>query len=84
VVIEKIKERENKKIIDIDAVIYVERDSQKGIIVGKNGSMAKEIATRSRQELEDKFGKKIFLRIWVKVLKNWRRDPEMLKRLGVE
>lgn len=83
VVIEEFTERQNKDIMDIDAVIYVERDSQKGIIVGKKGGMTKDIATQSRLELEEKLGKKVFLRVWVKVLKNWRRDPMSLRRLGV-
>ena len=77
------KGRKTKKIIDITATIYVERDSQKGIIVGHKGKMAKEIATISRQELEEKYGKKVFLQIWVKVLKNWRKDPKSLRKLKV-
>lgn len=81
--VEKFSLRQNKDIIDIDAIIYVERDSQKGIIVGKKGNMAKRIATLSRQELEEKFKKKVFLRIWAKVLKNWRKDPRSLKLLGM-
>jgi len=82
--IEKFEQRESKDILDIEATIYVERDSQKGIIVGKKGLMAKEIGTLSRQELQEKFKKKIFLRIWVKVLKNWRKDPRSVKEFGGE
>ena len=83
VLIDTMSSRENKNIMDIEATIYVERDSQKGIIIGQKGKMAKEISTLSRKELEEKFGKKVFLRVWVKVLKNWRRDERFLKRLGV-
>lgn len=81
--VEKFSLRQYKDIIDIEAVVYVERDSQKGIVVGKKGNMAKRIATLSREELEEKFKKKIFLRLWVKVLKNWRKDPKSLKLLGL-
>lgn len=81
--VERITLRQDKDIIDIDAIIYVERDSQKGIVIGKKGNMAKKIAILSRQELEEKFNKKVFLRIWVKVLKNWRKDPKSLKFLGM-
>ncbi|NQT95218.1 MAG: GTPase Era [Candidatus Omnitrophica bacterium] len=82
--VERMDLRQDKDILDIEATIYVERESQKGIIVGQKGSMAKEIGSLSRQELEEKFGKKVFLRIWVKVLKNWRKDPKSLKRLSEE
>jgi GTP-binding protein Era len=77
--IEAIKDTDTIK--RIDAVIYVERDSQKGIIIGHNGSMIKKISTLSRLELEELFKKKIFLCLWVKVLKNWRKDPRCLKLL---
>lgn len=83
VVVDNMAQREDKEIIDIEATIYVERESQKGIIIGRKGEMAKEISTLSRKELEEKFGKKVFLRTWVKVLKNWRKDERSLKRLGV-
>ncbi|MFH1868034.1 MAG: GTPase Era [Candidatus Omnitrophota bacterium] len=84
VVIDTLTRRQDKDILDIEATIFVERDSQKGIIVGKKGSMAKDIASRSRLELEDLLGMKVFLKIWVKVLKNWRKDHRSLKRLGLE
>ncbi|MFC1807613.1 GTPase Era [Candidatus Omnitrophota bacterium] len=83
VVIETLSKRDNKDILDIEAMVYVERESQKAIIIGSKGEMMKEIATLSRIELEEKFGVKVFLKTWVKVLKNWRKDPNMLKRLGV-
>jgi GTP-binding protein Era len=82
--IEKFCHREDKEILDIDATIYVERDSQKGIIVGRKGEMAKKIATLSRIDLQEQFGKQVFLRLCVKVLKNWIKDPLSLKMLGIE
>ncbi len=84
VVIERFQKRETKEILDIDATIYVERESQKAIIVGQKGSMAKEIATLSRVELEERFSAKIFMQVWVKVLKNWRKNEISLKKLGIE
>lgn len=83
VVIEKFLSREEKAILDIDATIYVERESQKSIVVGRRGSLAKEIATLSRVELEDMFKKKVFLQLWVRVIKNWRKDGPALRRLGI-
>jgi len=82
--IEKFSHRQDKDILDIEAIIYVERDSQKGIIVGKKGSMTKTIAVSSRQELEEIFKKKVFLQVWVKVLKDWRKDPKMIRFLEIE
>jgi len=82
--IEKFSHRQDKDILDIEAIIYVERDSQKGIVVGKKGSMTKTIAVSSRQELEEIFKKKVFLQVWVKVLKDWRRDPKMIRFLEME
>lgn len=83
VMIDKFQKRPGKSLYDIEATIYVERDSQKGIIVGRKGAMAKEIGTHSRKEIEQMLGKKVFLRIWVKVLKNWRKDIRALKQLGM-
>jgi len=82
--IEKFSHRQDKDILDIEAIIYVERDSQKGIVVGKKGSMTKTIAVSSRQELEEIFKKKVFLQVWVKVLKDWRKDPKMIRFLEIE
>ena len=64
--------------------IYVERNSQKGIIIGLNGSMLKEIGIESRREIEALTGLKITLKLWVKVSKNWRKNEKMLKELGYE
>lgn len=84
VIIEKFSKREEKEILDIDATIYVERESQKAILVGQKGSMSKEIGSLSRVELEEKFKIKVFMQLWVKVLKNWRKSEISLKKLGIE
>jgi GTP-binding protein Era len=66
----------------IEATLFVERDSQKGILVGKGGEMIKKIGTRSRQEIESMSGRKVYLDLKVKVAKNWRNSPEALEFLG--
>ncbi|MCU0363084.1 MAG: GTPase Era [Bacteroidales bacterium] len=73
---------EEAKITNIRALIHVARDSQKGIIIGHRGSMLKRIGTQARLDMEDFFGKKIFLELFVKVSKEWRDKPAMLKRFG--
>jgi GTP-binding protein Era len=82
VVVEEMEKREDKDLVDIDASIYVERDSQKGIIIGKGGRMLKEIGTRARSEIEPLLGERVFLRLQVKVEKDWAKRPQMIKRLG--
>lgn len=67
----------------IHATIFVERESQKGIVIGKRGSMIKEISTMARQEIEAMSGEKVFLELQVKVEKNWRDNPEFLRRYGL-
>lgn len=78
--IEKIEELED--ITNVDAVIYCERDSHKGIIIGKKGAMLKLIGSQARTDLEKLFGTKVFLQLWVKVKKDWRNSSHMLKELG--
>ena len=80
--VEYFKESENK--IYIKAIIYVERDSQKGIIIGHQGAALKRVATDARRELEKFFGKKIFLEIYVKVDKDWRNSDRQLRRFGYD
>lgn len=84
VFIEKMKERENAEIIDIDAVIYCERSSHKGIIIGKGGSMLKKIGTYARQDMEKFFDCKVNLQIWVKVKEDWRNRESILRSLGYD
>ncbi|HAR44814.1 MAG: GTPase Era [Nitrospirae bacterium GWC2_57_13] len=81
VMIEQMKEEPG--ITRVDAVIYVERDSQKGIIIGKGGEMLKKIGTLARQEAERLLGVKLFLQLWVKVKKGWREDDNLLRSLGI-
>jgi GTP-binding protein Era len=68
----------------IEATLFVERESQKGILVGKGGEMIKKIGTRSRQEIESMSGRKVFLNLKVQVNKNWRNSPDALSLLGYE
>jgi len=82
VIVEGIEKREDKDLVDVEAVIYVERDSQKGIIIGKGGRMLKEIGTRARAEIEPLLGERVFLRLQVAVEKDWAKRPQMVKRLG--
>ncbi|MGA2405482.1 MAG: GTPase Era [Bacteroidales bacterium] len=74
--------KDEKAIIRIRALIHVTRDSQKGIIIGHKGSMLKKVGTEARQDMEDFFKKKVFLELYVKVTKDWRDKPLMLKRFG--
>ena len=80
VLTEDFKEEDN--IIKIKSVIFVERDSQKGIIIGHKGSALKKIGTKARQGLEIFFGKKIYIELQVKVSKNWRSNSKVLKKFG--
>lgn len=74
--------REEGKKDKFDINIYVERDSQKGIIIGQNGKMLKEIGTEARKEIENLIGEKIYLNLWVKVKDDWRKKKPFLKELG--
>jgi GTP-binding protein Era len=74
--------RGDNGVVRIGAIIYVERDSQKGILIGKHGTMLKEIGRQAREEMERLLGSKIFLELWVKVKKDWRNREAMLKSLG--
>jgi GTP-binding protein Era len=82
VVVEEMGKREDGEIVDIQAVIYVERDSQKGIIIGRGGRMLKEIGTRARREIEPLLGEKVFLQLQVKVEKDWSKRPQLVRRMG--
>ena len=74
--------KEENGMLKIRALIHVARDSQKGIIIGHRGSMLKKIGTEARIDMEDFFGKKVFLELYVKVTKDWRDKPLILKRFG--
>ncbi len=80
--VESFKEKE--AIINIEAVIYVSRESQKGIIIGKEGQMIKKTGAAARLDAEEFFGKKIFLKLFVKVAKDWRNKDRALKKFGYD
>ncbi|MGD6967201.1 GTPase Era [Rossellomorea vietnamensis] len=82
VVIEKISTRDNGNVIDVMATIVVERDSQKGIVIGKQGGMLKEIGKRARVDIENLLGSKVYLELWVKVQKDWRNKLSNLRDFG--
>ncbi len=82
--IDKFKERENKKILDICAIIYCEKDTHKAIIIGKKGATLKIIASRARQDMEVFFGCKVYLQCWVKVKDDWRNNGGLLRNFGYE
>ncbi len=82
VTIDDIIERDDKDLLEIYANLFVERDSQKGIIIGHQGSRLADVGARARAEIEPLVGKQVFLSIRVKVAKDWQRDPKQLGRLG--
>lgn len=82
VMIETMKTRKNGEIVDIEATIICERDSHKGIIIGKNGAMLKKIGTQARIEMEGLLDTKVNLQLWVKVKKDWRDSDLLLKNYG--
>ena len=84
VIVDHVAPREGGELVDVEAVIYVERDSQKGIIVGKGGRTVKEIGTRARRDIEPLLGNQIFLDLRVKVEKDWSKNPEFIKRLNYD
>lgn len=84
VAVDSMKLRGNKKIYDIDATIICERDSHKGIIIGKGGEMLKKIGTNARYEIEKQLDCKVNLKLWVKVKKEWRDSDILLKNFGYD
>jgi GTPase len=82
VVMDTLERRENNKAIYVGATIIVERDSQKGIVIGKQGSMLKEVGKRARIDIEALLGSKVFLELWVKVQKDWRNKASQLRDYG--
>lgn len=85
VVIEEVNDSKNRRgepVLTIFANVYVERSSQKAIVIGKGGSRLREVGTQARQQLEKIFGTKVFLDLHVKIAKDWQRDPKQLGKLG--
>jgi len=82
--LEEFDESRRPEVVRIRAVIYVERESQKGIVIGKKGHLLKTVGQEARVEMEDLLGCRVFLELWVKVWKNWRKDPRALRLLGYQ
>jgi GTP-binding protein Era len=82
--VEEFDEGRRPHLVKIRAVIFVERNSQKGILIGKQGRMLKAIGAEARGEIEALLGARVFLELWVKVWKNWRKDPKALRALGLQ
>jgi GTP-binding protein Era len=83
VVIEEVTPREGRDdLIDVHASLFVERDSQKGIVIGRGGARLREVGTAARTQIEKLLGTKVYLDLRVKIAKNWQRDPKQLGRLG--
>ncbi len=84
VVVERMKERPEGGLIDMDATIFCERDSHKGIIIGKGGAMLKRVGSYARQDMERFFGCKVNLQLWVKVKEDWRNRESLLRSMGYD
>ncbi|GAA4381757.1 GTPase Era [Agromyces bauzanensis] len=82
VTVDDMVEREDKDLLEIYANVFVERDSQKGIIIGKGGQRLREVGATARAQIEALLGRKVYLALHVKVAKDWQRDPKQLGRLG--
>ncbi len=80
--VERMKERPDGRLIDIEATIVCERESHKGIIIGKQGAMLKNIGTKARIEMEELLERRVNLRLWVKIRKDWRDSDSMIKNFG--
>lgn len=82
--IESITERPDKPMVDINAAIYCEKSSHKGIVIGKKGQMLKDIGMKAREDIERLLGTKVYLELWVRVKDNWRNDSNTLRTLGYD
>jgi len=80
--VEAVRAREGRELTDVEATLYVEKESQKGIVIGAGGAMLKRIGSQARPEIENLLETPVFLRLTVKVLEGWRKDPAALKRFG--
>jgi|UniRef100_A0A7V6A4U5 GTP-binding protein Era len=84
VAVEEFDESRRPDMVRVRAVIYVEKDSQKGIVIGKGGKLLKQVGLEAREEAERLLQSRVFLDLWVKVWKNWRKDPRALRELGYQ
>ena len=80
--VETVRAREGRDLTDVEATIYVEKESQKAIIIGAGGKMLKRIGMAARPAIEELLGTRVFLKLHVKVDEAWRKDPSALRRLG--
>ncbi|MCG6929425.1 MAG: GTPase Era [Desulfofustis sp.] len=83
VLIDSFKEDAERKLVEIHATIYLERTSQKGIVIGRGGEKIKQIGTAARRDIEEMLDQKVALHLWVKIRKHWSRDPKFLQELGL-
>jgi GTP-binding protein Era len=82
VTVEEMAKREGKDLVDIHATIFIERPSQKAIVLGARGERMKQVGTQARMQIEALLGSRVYLDLHVKVAKDWQRDPRQLRRLG--
>jgi GTP-binding protein Era len=82
VVVEEMVKRDDSDLVDVSATLFVERDSQKAIVIGKGGERLREVGTNARKQIEALLGSRVYLDLRVKVAKDWQRDPKQLRRLG--
>ena len=82
VTVDSFSEKNGGGLVEINATIHIERDSQKGIIIGKKGSKLKKIGEDSRKDIERLLGTKVFLKLFVRVQKNWSKDTKAIRRFG--
>ena len=78
----KMKREDDREKVKVEAIIYVERDSQKGMVIGKGGKMLKRVGTLARKDIEALLGDKVYFELWVKVQKDWRNKPQFIRNLG--
>lgn len=82
--VEKMRERENSGLMDVEATIYCERESHKGIVIGKKGAMLKKVSTYAREDMERFFNIRIHLQCWVKVKEDWRNREGLIHNFGLD
>jgi GTP-binding protein Era len=82
VTVDTFKEKSRGDLVKIEATIHLERDSQKGIVIGKNGGKLKQIGVQAREQIEHMLGTKVYLKLFVRVQKNWRKDTKAIRRFG--
>lgn len=82
VVVDEMRARDDRDLVDIEAVLYVERPSQKAIVIGRRGRRLEEVGSRARRQIEALLGSRVYLHLRIKVAKDWQRDPKQLRRLG--